>query len=137
MANGDILRDGGCMCGQVRYRTEGPPRWVLTCHCESCRSQSGAPMVTWAGYLTERFQWTCGEPAVFASSPGVTRHFCAACGTPVVFRSERWADETHIAVTTLDDPESVAPKAHVHAAEKLSWVHLGDGLPQHDGVSGG
>lgn len=137
MANADITRDGGCMCGRVRYRTEGAPRWVLTCHCESCRSQSGAPMLTWAGFRDDRFQWAGGAPKTYASSAGVERLFCADCGTPMVFRSQRWADETHIAVTTLDDPESVAPRAHVHAAEKLSWIHMGDGLPQHDGVSGG
>lgn len=137
MANEDRIRDGGCMCGALRYRVDGPPRWVLNCHCESCRSQSGAPMVTWTGFLNERFRWTAGAPKAFASSAGVERLFCADCGTPVVFRSERWADETHIAVTTLDDPESVTPKAHVHAAEKLSWIHMGDGLPQHDGTSGG
>ena len=137
MTSSDNPREGGCLCGQVRYRTEGSPSWVLHCHCNSCRRQSSAPMVTWAGFHSDRFTWTASAPQTYKSSPGVERLFCGACGTPMMFRSERWADEAHIAVTTLDDPGSVTPKGHVHVAEKLAWMHLGDDLPQHDHVAGG
>ncbi len=133
----DTPREGGCLCGQVRYRTTGKPRWVLHCHCQSCRRASGAPMVTWAGFPNDRFEWTMGGPRAFDSSKGVERLFCGNCGTPLVFRSERWADETHIAVATLDAPDAVAPQGHVHATEMLSWIHMGDDLPRHDGVAGG
>jgi hypothetical protein len=37
----------------------------------------------------------------------------------------------YVTVTTLDDPLDRAPEAHVSVEEKVGWLHLGDGLPQH------
>ena len=32
---------GGCLCGGVRYRVQGPLRPILQCHCEMCRRATG------------------------------------------------------------------------------------------------
>jgi hypothetical protein len=36
-----------------------------------------------------------------------------------------------VALATFDDPQAVAPQAHIWVSEKLGWVSLDDGLPQH------
>jgi len=78
----------------------------------------------------ERFEILAGEPAVYRSSPGVERRFCRDCGSPLTYEGERWPDQTHIMVCSLDDPVALQPTAHVHTDEQLTWLHLADGLPR-------
>ncbi|MCH7888914.1 MAG: GFA family protein [Proteobacteria bacterium] len=127
----DAAHEGGCLCGAVRYRVAGAARWVGHCHCQSCRRACGAPVVTWAGFAEERFKVTQGALACFASSPGVTRSFCARCGTPLTFVAERYPGEVHVTVGSLDRPGEFPPASHVWASERISWLHLADDLPRH------
>ncbi|MDP7391688.1 MAG: GFA family protein [Alphaproteobacteria bacterium] len=127
-------RAGGCLCGAVRYAAEGKPLWVAHCHCRSCRRQSGAPVVTWAGYRPANVAWSSGPPDTFNSAEDVTRRFCGACGTPLSYEGTRWPDELHILVATLDDPESLTPTAHVFWSEHLSWLEIDDGLKKFETI---
>lgn len=34
--------EGGCACGEVRYRLGRPPLFVHCCHCLNCQRQTGA-----------------------------------------------------------------------------------------------
>ena len=79
------------------------------------------------------FDGTGAEPAVYRSSPGVERLFCGRCGAPVAYRSAAEPGETHFYAAALDDPEAVTPDRHVFNGEKLSWLHLADDLPKHEG----
>lgn len=118
------VREGGCQCGDVRYRVVGAPIWTAFCHCESCRRSVGAPVTAYAGFLKERFAVTRGALTRYRSSPGVERGFCGRCGTSLTFRSERWAEELHIHLASLDDPESLPPVRQAFAEERLSWLCL-------------
>lgn len=124
-------REGHCLCGAVRYAVKGDPVWVAHCHCESCRRANSAAFATYAGFKRENFRLLAGAPGRYASSPGVWRSFCARCGSPLTYEGERWPDEIHIHVPSLEDPLSLIPEAHVHVAEQLAWIHLADGLPRH------
>ena len=124
-------REGRCLCGAVRYAVKGDPIWVAHCHCESCRRANSAAFATFAGFRRENFRLLAGEPGRYASSPGVWRSFCVRCGSPLTYEGERWPDEVHIHLPSLEDPLSLKPKAHVHVAEQLAWVHLADGLPRY------
>ncbi|HJS30423.1 MAG TPA: GFA family protein [Alphaproteobacteria bacterium] len=130
MSDSTETRAGGCHCGKLRYVAHGAPLWVAHCHCRSCQRTSGAPFVTYAGYLEDRFAFTGGSSASFASSPGVIRRFCADCGTPVIYQSTRWPGEVHICVCTFDAPATLAPGAHVFVAQSQPWLRLADGLPR-------
>ena len=33
--------DGGCHCGAIRFRVQGPLRQILMCHCSDCLKISG------------------------------------------------------------------------------------------------
>ena len=129
-------RVGGCFCGTLRYVAKGKPLWIAHCHCLSCRRQSGAPLVTWAGYRPAACTWLSGAPNAFNSSEGVTRRFCADCGTPLTYESTRWPNELHILVATLDEPESLTPTAHVFWSEHLSWLTMGDKLKKFETIGG-
>src|SRR5690242_10993564 len=72
---------GGCLCGALRYVARGAPSASMLCHCRSCAHAAGAPAVAWITVEADGFAWERGTPAVFHSTPPVTRTFCASCGT--------------------------------------------------------
>ncbi|MEO1198768.1 MAG: GFA family protein [Pseudomonadota bacterium] len=124
---------GRCFCGAVRYQWFRAPLWACHCHCESCRRTCSAPFTSFFGLADDAWSWTGEEPVVFTSSPGVRRSFCGRCGAPMTFAADRFAGETHFYAATMDAPETYVATAHVYMAEKLPWIHLDDGLPQHQG----
>ena len=115
---------GGCLCGAVRYRAVGEPKWVAYCHCQSCRRATGAPVSAYAGFERDHFRFEGRAPVRFQSSPGVTRCFCAACGSPLTYEGERWPTEVHIHLGTLDQPERLEPRAHAFKEERIAWLRL-------------
>lgn len=119
---------GRCLCGAVAYDFAGPPNWQAHCHCDSCRRNCSAPFTSYFAISHGKWRWTGTVPAVFHSSPGVRRHFCATCGTPMAFEGDKWAHEIHFYAASLADPAAFRPSAHVNWNEHLPWVALADGL---------
>jgi hypothetical protein len=128
----DALFSGGCLCGAVRYRATGAPRYLCYCHCQSCRRAAGAASVPWATFARQQFELTAAAPLEYRSSAHVLRGFCGACGSPLTYRNEARPDEVDVILTSLDEPGPLAPTAHVWVAEKLPWVLIEDDLPQHE-----
>ena len=122
---------GRCLCGAVLYRADGPPLWVAHCHCESCRRNSGAAVLTFTGFAEDRSAYTHGAPARYESSPRVWRSFCTRCGTPLTYESARHGAEVHVTIGAFDEPERLPPTAHVWTEEQIRWLHFRDDLPRH------
>lgn len=127
---------GGCMCGKIRFSFAGAPKWVLHCHCESCRRATSSPMTTWLAVPDSAYRLDEGTPRFYESSPGARRSFCADCGSPLSFTHSRFPDETHLYVASMDRPAAFEPSRHVFFAERLPWADLHDSLPRFDGKSG-
>jgi hypothetical protein len=125
--------EGGCQCGGVRYRITGEPVFTAICHCATCRRAHAAPAVAWAMFAEAQVAFTAGKPATYAASPGTRRGFCADCGTKLSFTANYIPGLIDIAIGSLDDPEAIAPAAHIWESRRLPWLHLADGLPRHDG----
>jgi hypothetical protein len=121
--------DGGCICGEVRYRVHGRPTNTMVCHCRSCRRVAAAPVVAWVTFPHAQFDWMQGEPSQFSSSEPVRRTFCAACGTPLTYQHRDSPDSIDVTTCSLDDPELFPPTHHSWLDHDLSWVRFGDGLP--------
>ena len=124
-----IVLEGGCYCGEVRWRATARPVNTMVCHCQSCRRVAAAPVVAWLTFEAPRFAWEKGRATAFRSSPGVQRTFCAACGTPLT--CEREEDAGYIDVTTCsaDRPDAYPPTHHSWLSHDVAWVKFGDGLP--------
>jgi hypothetical protein len=125
------VREGGCLCGAVRYRTAVEPIATFYCHCRMCQRAAGAPVVAWATVLTAAFAWTGAEPRRYRSSAKVERLFCPDCGTPLAARTLAEPDRLDLAVATLDDPADVPPVRHDWVSSRLPWFETTDGLPRH------
>lgn len=131
---------GGCMCGAVRYETTGAPDRVLNCHCQSCRSHTGAPMATLAVLKADQVRFSGEGRKIYQSAPGVGRAFCANCGTSLTwethFRDEGPLCALHI--STFDKPDALPPSAHSFYPERIAWFDAADRLPRYEGfVAGG
>ncbi|MDJ0628186.1 MAG: GFA family protein [Rhodobacter sp.] len=123
---------GRCLCGAVRWVSDGVVTRRLACHCADCQRATSAPFTAFVGLPPETVTWS-GEIAHFESSPGTHRGFCSACGTRLYFRSSRWPGEIHIHAATLEDGSGYAPDCHVVTSDSPAWLHLDDGLPSHSG----
>jgi len=122
---------GGCRCGAVRYEISGAVRCPCFCHCASCRRAAGATPVAWGTFARLALRITHGTLSECRSSPQVWRGFCVRCGGSLTYRHEARAAEIDVTLATLDDPALIAPRMHVWVAERLPWVTIADGLPQH------
>ena len=125
------MREGGCFCGAIRYRTEGEPAQVNYCHCRMCQRSAGAPVVAWATFKAKDVQLLKGGPKWLESSEIASRGFCANCGTQLLWRSKRHADEVDLTAASLDDPNSVKPNLHIWTESQLDWMELQDDLPRY------
>jgi hypothetical protein len=133
----DHPTEGGCLCGTVRYRINGPASARTLCHCSSCRRAAGAPSVAWVIFPTEGFSFIAGAPKTFRSSPHIERSFCGDCGTPLLYRSDRRPDVVDIPTATLDEPELFPPEREIWTGEKLDWEVVNQALPQYPRSSKG
>jgi len=131
------IHTGQCLCGHVKFEASGAPLWIAHCHCLSCRRQTGSCVATFVGFRRTQLVFPTGQRAVYKSSPGVRRGFCAKCGTPLSYEADRHAGEIHIYVCSLDRPQDFVPQVHVFHAEHVPWLELNDGLPRHAALSGG
>ncbi len=126
------VRSGRCLCGDVAYEYSGPENWRGHCHCESCRRNCSAAIVSFFGVPRTAYRFTGAEPGVYESSPGVRRLFCRRCGTPMAYDADRYPNEIHFYAASLDDPENYAPEFHVHCGERLAWLNVADDLPKYE-----
>ncbi|MED5410828.1 MAG: GFA family protein [Pseudomonadota bacterium] len=79
--------EGGCLCGNIRFRTTSEPSYQLLCYCTDCQAISGAACFAAYGVPIESIILTKGEPKVFdiaADSGRVnSRRFCPDCGSRI------------------------------------------------------
>ncbi len=120
---------GGCFCGAVRYETAAKPFHPTLCHCESCRRIAGAVPVGWFSVARGDLAFIAARPAIFRSSPGVSRGFCAVCGTCLTYESADFPGEIDVTIGSLDDPEQVPAADHTHLLAKPSWLRVNEDLP--------
>ncbi|MDE2379929.1 GFA family protein [Bradyrhizobium sp.] len=125
-----MIREGGCLCGAVRYKAEGEPLNVRACHCRNCQKAMGSPF--FARALFPQTALTIeGEIGRYPSSDAIDRVFCKRCGTRL-FSWRRNGTAAGVALATFDDRNAFAPTEHIWVSEKIAWVTLDDGLPQYE-----
>ena len=120
---------GSCLCGEVRWRIDGPLTKMNHCHCVMCRKVHGAPFATYAAVDPQSVTFLSGQRAgrLFESSPGAYRAFCSVCGSVVPIRGD--AD---MPVGGLDGDPGVRPQAHIFAAFQAPWHTIADDLLRYD-----
>lgn len=78
---------GGCFCGRVKFRIDGPLFPALHCHCGQCRKMTGFHMAA-TGALGSDLTFETDEGlSWFRSSDVAERGFCGTCGSPLFWRA--------------------------------------------------
>ena len=127
-----MIREGGCLCGAVRFSAEGEPINVRICHCRNCQKAMGSPFFARALFPQSALT-VDGETARYASSETLECVFCKTCGTRL-FSWRKNGTAAGVALATFDDRNAFAPTEHIWVAEKMDWLRLDDGLPQYPGT---
>lgn len=127
--------EGGCLCGQVRFRIEGEPVMSGRCCCQACQKLSGAGNTENIAFAESAFTVE-GETASYnwtADSGGaVTTSFCPRCGSPLFGKSTSMPGMKMVRAGSLDDPSDYAPQMMVYAKRRHAWVQHDERLPAFD-----
>ena len=121
--------EGGCTCGQVRYRLTGTPLIVHACHCRWCQRETGTAHALNAIYEADRVVHTGGEPELVltpsASGKGQKIARCPTCRVAVWSNyPQAGAAARFVRVGTMDNPDLCPPDVHIYVSSKQPWVTL-------------
>ncbi|MGY6550053.1 MAG: GFA family protein [Roseinatronobacter sp.] len=104
------VRNGGCLCGAVRFTLQLASREIGACHCEMCRRWAGSAFLAISVPETQ-VTWDGAENiARFASSDWAERANCRNCGSPLFYHvtiDAPMRDNLEIAIGALDDPSGL------------------------------
>jgi hypothetical protein len=125
-------REGGCACGEVRYRLTSEPLFTHCCHCLNCQRQTGSAFVINLLIEADRVELLGREPQAVevprddGSSQRIYR--CPSC--QVALYSEYGRPEVRfIRAGTLDEPREVTPDVHIFTKSRVGWVTLPESVP--------
>jgi hypothetical protein len=126
--------DGGCDCGEVRYRMTSGPIFVHCCHCRWCQRETGASFALNAMIEAERVELLKGEPEPVntpsESGKGQKIWRCPTCRIAVWSNYAGAGDAVRfVRVGTLDEPDRLPPDIHIYTASKQPWVVIPPGMP--------
>lgn len=132
-----FFAEGGCACGQLRYRATSEPITVHCCHCLWCQRETGSAFVINAMIEADRVLVLQGEtetidtPSESGRGQKIVR--CTSCKV-ALWSHYAGAGEAikFLRVGTLDDPNLMPPRIHVFTSTKQAWVVLPSDLPAFD-----
>ncbi|TFI60174.1 GFA family protein [Sphingomonas parva] len=117
--------EGGCRCGKVRFRLDGPPLVTFACHCTGCQRMTGGAYSLSTLYPSGALSVLTGEP-VLGGLRGATRHyFCPDCMSWLFTRPEGLDDYVNVRSTMFDDAVAHRPFAEAWTREALPGAATG------------
>ncbi|MEP4198935.1 MAG: GFA family protein [Aliishimia sp.] len=122
---------GRCYCGHVTVSAQAL-QTVAYCHCASCRRWTGGPVSAFAAFAPKDLTTDPPLGPPLSTVPGVERWSCPQCGSPIAARFEYLPDQVYVPVGIMDQIDDLAPASHSHFGEKVTWLHMQDGLPRED-----
>jgi hypothetical protein len=129
----DETFEGGCACGEVRYRLTSRPMFIHCCHCLDCQRQTGSAFVLNALIETDRIELLSGEPRPMPVPTGSGGphdiYRCPTCLTAMWSDYGRRPGLRFVRLGALDDPAALGPDVHIFTRSKLPWVGLPAEVP--------
>lgn len=127
--------DGGCHCGQIKFRAEIDPEQVEICHCTDCQSLSGSAYRTVASADANSLELLSGKPKLYAklAEDGSQRlqAFCPECGSPL-YSAPPEGEKGYfgIRVGALNQRDQLVPKTQYWARSAQPWTQDLTGMPK-------
>jgi hypothetical protein len=137
MTEAGVALAGGCLCGKIRYRLNGPILFVSQCCCRDCQKATGTGHTTIAG-IERAHVALDGEPATYTNSGDtggeVTRHFCGTCGGRLFTSGTLPGSVVMIQIGSLDDPDALTPQSVIYHKDAVAWDRFDPALPVFEGM---
>ena len=126
--------EGGCLCGEVRYKGDAESPVVAICHCKNCQKQSGAAYSL--NFIVPKGAIHIdGELALYVDTgdtgKAVNRYFCKKCGSPISSEADVLGSVTVFKVGTLDDSSWVTPTVEIYCDSAQDWTKIKVELESH------
>lgn len=119
---------GRCFCGAVEIEVSGEPLEMGFCHCNTCRSYSGAPVNAFTLWKPEDVKVTKGRETLghFKASEMSDKRYCTKCGGALMTE--------HPSLGLTDVYAAILPtlafKPAVHLNYEETVLPMKDGLPK-------
>ncbi|MEJ0078614.1 MAG: GFA family protein [Alphaproteobacteria bacterium] len=135
------IHEGGCLCGEVRYRTSAEPLRVTVCHCTFCQRFTGTAYLVEPIFRRANVALTGAAPKTYdhrsdSSQKRVTLNFCGRCGTTIYLDLERFPGILGLCGGTFDDPNwftrGTVDCRHIFTRSAQSGVVLPAGLQTYE-----
>lgn len=121
-----MTREGGCVCGAVRYRLTGNPLTLYACHCTNCQARSGSAFALHMLVLQADLTLVQGEPE--GGGEAGKRKRCSACATGVWSEKRSIPGLLWLRAGTLDDTRGLKPVAHIWTRSAQTWFSIPEGV---------
>ena len=120
---------GSCLCGGVKFKTNGFHRQVSNCHCIQCMKTHGNFAAYTAlkdinvKFITKRtLRW-------FKSSKKAQRGFCKKCGASIFFKMNK-SSTISISAGIFDKSLKLKTIRNIFTKNKLKYYSLGSNIPK-------
>ncbi|MET0545158.1 MAG: GFA family protein [Caulobacterales bacterium] len=115
---------GGCLCGEVRFKSDAQPLFMGKCYCTDCQKETGAGHMTGAAVPIASLTVT-GSVKRFAKKGGsgqdVVRIFCTNCGTTLIGEPAILPGIAMVRASLLDDASGIAPATAIFTRSAQPW----------------
>jgi hypothetical protein len=126
--------EGGCLCGAVRYRVDGPLRDVVVCHCSRCRRAQGH-VAAYSDCATADLTVADDTALRWYVADERRRGFCSGCGASLFWQRADEPETTAVAAGTLDPPTGLRTVAQIFTATPGDYYQsAGEGQPFERGL---
>ena len=123
--------EGGCQCGEIRYRLIGEPIFLAVCHCTDCKHRSGSAFGMSLRMRKADVELLQGAPKQWTTRSDKICVFCGTCGTRL-WHGPGPLGNLSVKPGTLDvwsydemfDPSQLAPRYEGWTKHKLPWLRI-------------
>ncbi len=118
--------EGGCRCGNLRFRVTAPPIMTSVCHCTGCQRMTGGAFSTTAMIPVDGFEVIAGAPVIGGlKGPEIHHQHCPDCLSWVYTTFGDGVPILNLRATMLDDTSWFVPFVESYVCEKLPWAEVG------------
>jgi len=125
---------GSCLCGGIKFSTQGLHRHVGNCHCSQCMKTHG----NYAAYTMIKDKnikfFRKKTLTWYKSSRNAKRGFCNKCGASAFFKSIN-SNDIHISAGLFDKTLKLKTIRNIFTKNKLKYYKLDKRMPRYSRYS--
>lgn len=133
--------EGGCRCGQLRFKVSVPPLLTMACHCTGCKRLTASAFSLSIALPSVGFSVLKGQPTIGGLHGSARHYFCPHCMSWIFTLPEGIDEFVNLRPTMLDEASWFTPFIETWTREKLAWattlaIHSFETLPTYEDYAG-